>query len=173
MFQEIAAEAPGTGLGFVLAKCARDILGMERMARHQATWRPILPRRTEFAFDRRMRRISRLREQWRRHLHAPSAAIDALAVLFRSWARDADAPADLNWRSRCPNLPIVCVEGDHRTMLDPPYRFGLCQRFAEALGLPEKATSGSAPNDQSSGFLQKDLRQVSADQLFIIWSERR
>jgi pimeloyl-ACP methyl ester carboxylesterase len=77
VFQEMSDEGPGTGLGFLLAKFARDIVGLERVARHHHLWRWLLPLQTEFAFDRRMRRISRLREQWRRHDRATPASIDS------------------------------------------------------------------------------------------------
>jgi thioesterase domain-containing protein len=131
--QEMVTEGRGTGLGFLLAKCARDLLGLERAARYQFLWQKLLPPRTKFAFDRRLRRISRLREQWRWHQRGTPPPIDIPSVLFRSGAHDPEAPPDLNWRRRCPNLTVVDVEGDHRTMLDAPNRAGLCRRFAEAV----------------------------------------
>jgi thioesterase domain-containing protein len=51
-----------------------------------------------------------------------------VTVLFRSGA--ADASADMGWRERCPNLSVVPVGGDHRSMLDVPHRAALCSSFA-------------------------------------------
>jgi thioesterase domain-containing protein len=86
--------------------------------------------RTAFAFHRRIRTITRLQAQWRWHRNPPLPPIPARTVLFRTAAHAADAAPDLNWRRRCPDLAVVTVEGDHRTMLDPPHLAALCTKFA-------------------------------------------
>lgn len=119
--------------GFVLAKCARDIIGVERSLRHAARWRPWLPARTAFAFDRRMRTILRLQARWQWHRDAALPGVAIPAVLFRSSDHAADAADDLGWRARCPLVTVEQVGGDHRSMLDPPHRAALCERFATAV----------------------------------------
>ena len=129
ILQDVARESWHTGLGFLLAKTARDVVGLERALRYRRVWR-LLSGRTAFAFHRRIRTITRLQAQWRWHRNPPLPPIPARTVLFRTAAHAADAAPDLNWRTRCPNLAVVAVEGDHRTMLDPPHLAALCAKFA-------------------------------------------
>jgi thioesterase domain-containing protein len=131
--RDVANEGSRTALGFLLAKCARDVVGLERALRHQRLWRWALSGPTSFAFHRRIRTISRLHAQWRWHRGVQPAPIEVPTVLFRSAAHAAGSPSDLNWLDRCLNLSIVRVEGDHRTMLDPPHRHALCTCFAVAV----------------------------------------
>jgi thioesterase domain-containing protein len=120
-------------IGVLLAKCARDLVGLERVLHHSSAWRALLSRRAAFAFDRRTRGILRIQARWQYHLGAAPASIGIPTVLFRSSGHDADVPADLGWRERCPDLSILNVPGNHHTMLDPPHRAFLATAFADAV----------------------------------------
>jgi thioesterase domain-containing protein len=134
-FRQVLSDVPhdriSIGIGFVFAKCARELFGLERMLRYRRVWHPLLSARIGFAFHRRIRTILRLRAQWQWHHDAVPASIAVPTALFRSGA--ADASADMGWRERCPNLSVLPVGGDHRSMLDVPHRAALCSSFAEAV----------------------------------------
>lgn len=136
-FRSILAETAYDRLhataGFIAAKCARDVVGIERALRYAAWWRPLLPARTAFAFDRRMRMILRLQARWQWYRDGVTDVVDVPTVLFRSEAHAAGTANDLGWTTRCPRLSVMNVGGDHHAMLDPPHRQDLCARFAEAV----------------------------------------
>ncbi len=129
-----------TTFGRLLAKCARDLVGVERTLRHSRRWRPLLSIRAEFAFNRGMRSALRTKAQLRWHDRGPPAQIDVPTVLFfaRSQLATAEKAPDLGWGARCSDLSVVQVEGDHESMFDLPHRTALCARFADAV---EAATS--------------------------------
>lgn len=129
----IAYDKLHASLGVLLAKCARDVVGLERSLRHTGWWRPWLSPRTAFAFDRRTRTILRVRARWQWYRAGPRRTLDVPTVLFRSTAHATEATADLGWRSRCPALRVANADGDHHTMLDAPHRAVLCDRFADAV----------------------------------------
>ncbi len=131
--QDMAHDRWHAGAGVVLSKCARDVVGLERLLRHSRLWRPLLPTRTAFTFDRRTRLVLQLlaRRQWYRAGGHGSLAVPT--ALFRTDAHAADATPDLGWGARSSDLTVVSVNGNHWTMLDPPHRADLCDRFAEAV----------------------------------------
>lgn len=120
-------------IGLLLAKCARDLVGLERALRYSRVWRPLLSRRAAFAFDRRTRGILRVQARWQYHLGAAPGTIDVPTVLFRSSGHPAGIPDDLGWQARCSDLSILNVAGDHHTMWDPPHRAFLATAFADAV----------------------------------------
>lgn len=119
--------------GFFLAKCARDMVGLERTLRYEHLWQRLIGGRIAFAFHRRIRTILRLQAQWRWHGFVRPPVIDVPTVLFRSNGHADNAAWGLGWEPRCSNLNVVPVEGDHRAMLELPHRTLLCARFAEAV----------------------------------------
>ena len=133
VMRETAYDRLHAGAGFLLSKLVRDVVGLERSLRYARLWRPLLPARTGFAFDQRMRLILRLHARWQWSRTDEPTMLGVPTVLFRSTAHDDDAAPDLGWTSRCSRVSVVPVAGDHRTMLDPPHRAALCARFAEAV----------------------------------------
>ena len=119
-------------IGFLLAKCARDMFGLEYLLRSRV--RPaLLPNRIVFAFHRRIRTIQRLQAQWQWHRSTSPIPISTPAVLFCSGRGKASSSVDRGWRTRCPGIMIEQVGGDHRSMLDPPHRAALCAQFAQSV----------------------------------------
>jgi acyl-coenzyme A synthetase/AMP-(fatty) acid ligase/thioesterase domain-containing protein len=135
IMQTVLHDRLDAAIGLLLAKCARDLVGLERVLRYGHTWRPLLSPRAAFAFDRRIRSILRVQARWQWHLGAAPAPapIDIPTVLFRSSGHAAGTPADLGWQRRCSNLSILDVAGDHHTMWDPPHRAFLASAFADAV----------------------------------------
>jgi phthiocerol/phenolphthiocerol synthesis type-I polyketide synthase D len=130
-------------LGLALAKLARSGIGLERAYRAGRWWRPWLPPRAEFWFDRRTRSVLRVQAIWDwmtastgRQLHVPT-------TLFRSEFGMGPSPLDMGWAPRCPNLSIVMVGGDHHSLFDPPHRDLLYTRYAEVVAqLAERGLTG-------------------------------
>jgi len=54
-------------------------------------------------------------------------------VLFRSSGHPAASAEDLGWRPFCSNLSIVPLDGNHRTMFDPPYLQSLAERLIASM----------------------------------------
>jgi thioesterase domain-containing protein len=133
IMQTVMHDRIHAAMGLLLAKCARDLVGLERALRYNSVWRPLLSRRAAFAFDRRTRGILRVQARWQYHLGAAPASIDIPTVLFRSSGHAAGMPADLGWQGRCSDLSILNVAGDHHTMWDPPHRAFLATAFADAV----------------------------------------
>ena len=130
---EIAYDRLHAGPAFLLSKCMREVIGLERSLRYADRWRPLLPQRLGFAFDRRTRLILRVHARWRWHATVSRRELDVPTVLFRSAVHSAEATPDLGWRLRCQALQVIDVDGNHHTMLDAPHRTMLCDRFAEAV----------------------------------------
>ena len=75
----------------------------------------------------------RLQAQWRWYGDASPTPLRVATVLFRSHDAGRGAAQDRGWLARCPDLAVVQVDGDHRSMLSLPHRAVLCARFAEAM----------------------------------------
>ncbi len=101
VMQNIARDRLDTCLGLLLAKCARDVVGLDRALRSSRFWRPLLSSRTAFAFDRRIRSVLRVQARWRWQLATQFAPIDVPTVLFRSSEHAAGTAVDLGWDARC------------------------------------------------------------------------
>jgi thioesterase domain-containing protein len=122
-------------VGLFLAKLARQGFGLRNAARMAPWWRPLLPLRTQFWFDRRTRSILRMEALWRWLDATDAGTLASPVTLFRSRLGRGASPPDLGWSVRCPALSIVQVPGDHHTLFDAPQRDLLCARFSEAIEL--------------------------------------
>jgi thioesterase domain-containing protein len=120
-------------LGLALAKLARSGPGLEFAHRLDPWWRPWLPPRTEFWFDRRTRSVMRAQAIWQWMAAASGHRLHVPTTLFRSQFGLGPSPLHMGWAPRCPNLSIVMVGGDHHSLFDPPHRELLYARYAEAV----------------------------------------
>jgi acyl-coenzyme A synthetase/AMP-(fatty) acid ligase/thioesterase domain-containing protein len=87
----------------------------------------LLSPRASFAFDWHLAGQVRLKslQKWK------LGAAQLPTALFCSDEVRDDCP-DQGWREICEQLAVIPIGGDHLSILDPPHREILCERFAEA-----------------------------------------
>jgi thioesterase domain-containing protein len=88
----------------------------------------LLPAQMAFKFHSTLIANLRLRAL----LQSETRPLQIPATLFRSDEHFSISP-DFGWGALCSNLDIVSIGGTHGSMLDPPNREFLCERFVEAI----------------------------------------
>ena len=120
--------------GLAFAKLARNTRTLPQVHRWERWWRPLMPLRTQFWFDRHSRAVLRMFMLWR-WLDGPDPGpLSVPVTLFRSSARGDSSPPDLGWAPRCPDLAVVPVDGNHHSLFDQPHRAVLTARYGAVVG---------------------------------------